>query len=124
MAYASGGKMLVIFVAPARTPANIDNLISIASQQNERVFFVLISDEISATDYKRLVRTAGADWVSTNGAAQEVLDIIAAHNLSASPVSDRHERPVVVTFVPSAGGVGNTTMAIEDGVCLKSQKPG
>jgi pilus assembly protein CpaE len=121
---ASAGKIVVIFVAPSLDPANIDNLIAIASQHKERVFFVLISDEISATDYKRLVRTEGADWVSTNGAAQEVLDIIAVHDLSATPVSEGHQRPVVVSFVPSAGGVGNTTIAIEVGVYLKSQKAG
>jgi pilus assembly protein CpaE len=118
----SAGKIVVIFVAPKLDPPNIDNLIAIASHHNERVFFVLISDEISATDYKRLVRTQGADWVSTGGAAQEVLDIIAAHDLSANQVPDEHGRPVIVTFVPSAGGVGNTTIAIEVGASLKSQK--
>jgi pilus assembly protein CpaE len=120
----SAGKIVVVFVAPTIERENIDNLIAIASQHHERVFFVLISNEISATDYKRLVRTEGADWVSTNGAAQEVLDIIAAHNLPARPASEGHQRPVVVSFVPSAGGVGNTTIAIEVGVYLKSQKAG
>jgi len=118
----SVGQIVVIFVAPKLDPANIDNLIAIASQHNERVFFILISDEISASDYKRLVRTQGADWVSTNGEAQEVLDIIAAHDRSRSQVSEGHRRPVIVSFVPSAGGVGNTTIAIEVGACLKSRK--
>jgi pilus assembly protein CpaE len=118
----SAGRAVVIFVASALDPANIDNLISIASQHRERVFFVLISDEISATDYKRLVRTRGADWVSTNGTAQEVLDVIAVHELPGGPVVEGPGRPVVVTFIPSAGGVGNTTIAIEVGVSLKSQR--
>jgi len=119
----SAGKIVVVFAAPKLDSTNIDNLIAIASQHNERVFFILISDEISASDYKRLVRTQGADWVSTNGEAQEVLDIIAAHDLTASPVSEGgHRRPVIVSFVPGAGGVGNTTIAIEVGACLKSQK--
>src|SRR5215471_6744267 len=118
----SAEKIVVVFAAPKLDPANIDNLIAIASQHNERVFFILISDEISASDYKRLVRTQGADWVSTNGEAQEVLDIIAARDLARSQVSAGHRRPVIVSFVPGAGGVGNTTIAIEVAACLKSQK--
>ena len=42
-----------------------------------RDFFVVIGDEISTNDYKRVIRTGGADWVSANADAAEVVEIIA-----------------------------------------------
>ena len=40
------------------------------------VFFIFVSREISASDYKRLVRGGGADWVSTQDAPHEIAEII------------------------------------------------
>src|SRR6266852_3333651 len=74
-----GGKdlMYVLFLAPSQDAAYVDILVRIADNYRKRIFFIVISDEISGSDYKRLVRSGGADWVSSNAAAQEILDIIA-----------------------------------------------
>ena len=119
---ASTEKIIVIFVAPSLEPASIDNLIAIAARHNERVFFILVSDEISASDYKRLIRTGGADWVSPNGTAQEITDIVSKYVTASARSAESTGRPAVVSFVPSAGGVGNTTIVLEVGVHLKTQK--
>jgi len=85
------------------------------------VFSILITDEISATDYKRLVRTGSADWVSTKAAPQEILEIISRRRVDAAPRSDRR-LPVIASFVPCAGGVGNTTLTVEVATSLKTNK--
>src|SRR5262249_7888351 len=89
----------------------------------DRGFFILISEDIAASDYKRLVRTGGADWVSAAAVPQEVLDIMSRQRsgIDARPAS--RGEPVVVCFAPSAGGVGNTTLTVEVASYLKSSKP-
>jgi pilus assembly protein CpaE len=113
----------VMFVAPSNEPKYVDNLVRIAANHRQTVFLILISDDISAADYKRLVQTGGADWVSTAGAPQEILDIISKRSAAPQPAKPVEERePIVITFLPSAGGVGNSKLAVEVGVQLKAEK--
>ncbi len=118
----SSGPIYVLIVGPARDWHQLDRLVEIASRYRQHIFFILISDEISASDYKRLVRTGGAEWVSTNAAAQEIRDIISRRPAKADTAPGESAGPVVVSFVPSAGGVGNSTLAIETAVQLKRNK--
>ena len=116
----------VLLVAPAGDSGYLDRLVDVAAHYREHIFFILISDDISASDYKRLVHTGGADWVSTGGAPQEIIDIIAKRRVrlghAPAPTTTAAARPVVVAFVPSAGGVGNATLVTEIGVQLKTSK--
>src|SRR5262249_15910851 len=117
----------VLLPAAARDGGCVDRLIDAAIQYREQIFFILISDDIPATDYKRLVRTGGADWASTDGAPQEIIDIIAKRRQSlgqrpATSSASARANPVAVAFVPSAGGVGNATLVSEIGVRLKTGK--
>ncbi len=111
----------VVIVAPARDWHQLERLVDIAARHRQHIFFILISDEISASDYKRLVRTGGADWVATTAAAQEIRDIISKPRVS-EPMPSPPAGPVVMSFVPSAGGVGNSTLAIEASVQFKRNK--
>jgi pilus assembly protein CpaE len=111
----------VVIFAPAGDWQQVDRLVDIARRHRQHIFFILISDEISATDYKRLVRTGGADWVATTAAAQEIRDIISKQQVG-EPAPGPSARPVVISFVPSAGGVGNSTLAIEAAVQFKKNK--
>ncbi len=119
-------KPIYILVAgPAHDDAYLERFVGIATQYRERFFFILISDDISASNYKRLVRTGSADWVSTAGAAQEITEIFAKRTsltLVAHGRSDERTTPSTIAFLPSAGGVGNTTLVAEIGVGLKLQK--
>jgi hypothetical protein len=56
--------------------------------------------------------------VSIQGAPQEILDII-SRTSRTDFVRDEQIRPAIVAFVPSAGGVGNATLAIETAVQIK-----
>jgi pilus assembly protein CpaE len=112
----------VLFLAPSNSAGYIDVLVRIADTHRKRIFFVVISDEISGNDYKRLVRSGGADWVSANAAAQEILDIIGRRQAGSEVRSKDGPNPILVSFVPSAGGVGNSTLAVETAIQLRKAK--
>jgi pilus assembly protein CpaE len=96
---------------------------SLEEQEHRGIFVIFVSSEISASDYKRLVRSGGADWVSIQRAPQEILDIISRIGRSGvRPGHDEQVRPAIVAFVPSSGGVGNATLSIETAVQIKRAK--
>jgi pilus assembly protein CpaE len=103
--------------------ASFERIVSIAEKPSPGLFLIFVSREISASDYKRLVRGGSADWVSLQNAPQEILDIIARTNRkSAAPGEAERKRPAIAALVPSSGGVGNATLAIECAVQLKASK--
>jgi pilus assembly protein CpaE len=115
----SDEKIIVIFVSPTLPRSNIDNFINIATRYRDRVFFVLISNEISGDDYKRLIRSGGADWVAANGSLQEIPDLVYKQNLPRQSVPQADIKPTVISFLPCMGGVGNTTIALEVALRIK-----
>jgi pilus assembly protein CpaE len=121
----SEGFACILFPVALNAPGSFDRMVSIAAEYRDSLFFIFISDDIPASDYKRLVQTGGADWASTRGAPEEIADIIARLGRGSS-IADVAEppvtEPVMVAFVPSAGGVGNGTLAIEIGIQLKTAK--
>ena len=115
----------ILVAGPADNAAYIDRFIDIANQQRGRFFFILISADISSGNYKRLVRTGNADWVSLAGAPQEIAEIFAKRRngpVAVEQSAAQSEKPTTIAFLPSAGGVGNTTMVSEIGTWLKLQK--
>jgi pilus assembly protein CpaE len=110
----------LLIVSFANDRAVFSELVDAASRHRD-VFLILISDEISGTDYKRLVRTGAADWVTASAVPHDIVEIIARRRGDAAPRSDGRP-PVIASFVPSAGGVGNTTLAVEVATLLKTDK--
>jgi len=120
-ASANPDQIYIIFPVLANT--SFDRIANIAEREHRAIFFIFISKEISASDYKRLVRSGRADWVSIEGAPQEILDIISrASGKEVGSGRDEQVRPAIVAFVPSSGGVGNATLAIETAVQIKRNK--
>ena len=119
---------IVLVTAPAEDPSSFDRLVEIASQYRHEIFLILISDDISGSDYKRLVRTGGADWASAKTGVREVTDIIERRRQQALTPNGTQvstgdgRRPVTISFVPSAGGVGNSTLILEAAAYLKKDK--
>jgi pilus assembly protein CpaE len=109
----------VIFLAPGNDATYVDLLVRTAEIHRKRALFILVSDELSGSDYKRLVRSGGADWVSANAPAQEILDIIVQRPAGPEAAVTAKTRPILVSFVPSAGGVGNSTLAIEVAIQMR-----
>src|SRR5215471_18881752 len=120
---ASANPDQIYIIFPVLAATSFDRIATIAEREHRGIFFIFISNDISASDYKRLVRSGGADWVSIEGAPQEILDIISrTSGKEVSSGRDDQVRPAIVAFVPSSGGVGNATLAIETAVQIKRNK--
>jgi pilus assembly protein CpaE len=115
-------KIFVIFVSPDLSSDAIDKLIYIANRYRHRVFFILVSNEISGADYKRLIRSGGADWIAARGSLQEIPELIYKQNLPADTSVPEGTNPTIVSFVPAMGGVGNTSIALEVALGIKLAK--
>ncbi|HZZ23745.1 MAG TPA: AAA family ATPase [Roseiarcus sp.] len=114
-------RSIVLLVASTPKHANVENLIDVVSRNPRNLFFIVVGGDISARDYKRLLQCGNADWVAEGGLPQEILDIVG--RVSAPARDDGAvESPVVVSFTPSAGGVGNSTLAIETAIHLVKDK--
>jgi pilus assembly protein CpaE len=119
------GRAYVLAELSSKDQFGFSKLMDIAARHRDQLFFILISDAISIDDYKRIARTEGADWVSTDANVREILDIIGRDQsrIEAVKTGQPSERSsVAISFVPSAGGVGNTTLAVETGVLLTTGK--
>ena len=112
--FKNAGRSFVILVAASTEKSYFSNLADAVAGYPE-IFFIVVSGEISARDYKRLIQSGNAEWVAETGLKQEVLDVLGRVGASAA---DDERRPVVVSFIPSAGGVGNSTLAIETAIHL------
>lgn len=103
-----GEPAIILVVAPADDHSYFDRLVEVATRYRNEIFLILISDEISASDHKRLVRTGGTDWASAKAGPREVLDIIARRQQQARAPevtpghTDNVLGPVTISFVPSA----------------------
>ncbi len=122
----NGERSIVVLPAATQKDGGVQDLIDVVSRSPRDVFFIAVGGDISARDYKRLIQSGNADWVAEAGFPQEILEIVGR---VSAPVRDAvaGEFPVVVSFVPSAGGVGNSTIALETAIHLvrdKSTKDG
>ena len=114
-------RSIVLLAAAAPEGANVDDLIDVVRRHPRNLFFIVVGGDISARDYKRLIQSGNADWVAEVGLPHEILDIVG--RVSAPARDDvAGESPTVVSFTPSAGGVGNSTLAIETAIHLVRAK--
>lgn len=118
----SNTKLIVIFVSPTLPGSSLDTLITIAGRYRERVFFILVSNELSGADYKRLIRSGGADWVAATGSLQEIPELIYRQDARSESASQTEIKPTIISFLPCMGGVGNTTLALDVSLRIKLAK--
>lgn len=115
---------IAVTLLPSNVPVDFDRLVDFAARLPDGMFVIVVGGEISATQYKRLIRSGAADWVPQSGDVDDVLEIVtrrrARKTASATRTSGR--TPVTVSFVPSAAGAGNTTLAVEVAACIKTDK--
>ncbi len=117
----SSERSIILLVLAPPQGANVDDLIDVVRRYPRNMFFIIVGGDISARDYKRLIQPGNADWVAEAGLPQEILDIVAR---VGAPTRDdaAADSPVVISFTPSAGGVGNSTLAIETAIHLVKDK--
>jgi pilus assembly protein CpaE len=114
-------RSIVLLIAATLKHANVDELIDVVRHHSRNLFFIVVGGDLSARNYKRLLQSGNADWVAEGGSAQEILEIVG--RISAPARDDvAGDSPVVVSFTPSAGGVGNSTLAIETAIHLVKDK--
>src|SRR5262249_8738228 len=93
-------KIVVVYVSPTLSRFGMENFSNVASLYRYSVFFILVSNEISGDDYKRLVRSGGADWVSAKGSFQEIPELIYKQNLPSSRAPQTDTKPTIISFLP------------------------
>jgi pilus assembly protein CpaE len=106
----------IVLIAAPLAHANVDDLIGEVSRYPRHLFFIMVGGDISARDYKRLIQSGNADWVGEAGLPHEILEIVGRVTAPTKDVAA--DSPIVVSFTPSAGGVGNSTLAIETAIHL------
>lgn len=110
----AAGRMFAILVAPSAEQDFAKLTEAVESQKN--VFFVVLGGDLSARHYKQLIYSGNADWVAETASPQEILSIFGRAGAGSRPRASK--QPVIVSFLPSAGGVGNSTLAIETSIQL------
>ncbi len=116
---------IALVIAAQGDRASFDQVVAFADSYGKSLALVLIGDEISASDYKRLVRSGAADWVSAAAGVEEVTEVVDRLRRGAASGPGGHtsgSRPVTISFVPSAGGVGNASLVVETAALLRSDK--
>jgi Flp pilus assembly CpaE family ATPase len=113
---------IILFPLAHEDSLLFERILGIAARHRDRLFFILISDVVTAAEYKQLIRTGGADCVSWGRAPQEIRDILAHRAGHAAAAEQSRVKPTIVAFVPGGGGVGTSTLAIETAVQLKTIK--
>lgn len=111
----STGRALVLLTDPALTR----DAVRLATEHGDRAFFVVVADTIPPDDYKALVRTGAGDWIQWGSCETELADLVTRFS-APSPAGNGAR---IVTFAPSKGGVGNTSLLAEIGVLLSGQRP-
>ena len=115
---------IAVALLPSNVVVDFDRFVDFAARLPAGMFLIIVGGEISATQYKRLVRSGAADWVPMPADIGEVLEIIARRRLRGTAPGARTSgsRPVTVAFIPSVGGAGNTTLAVEIAAGIKTDK--
>lgn len=105
---------------------DVEHVIRLAGQVAGRAFVIYVADEIPQTQYKALVRTGAADWVGWDSAMREIIELSQRVSSSlpsaARPSATPEAQHIVVSFLGTCGGSGNTTLALETAACLASLK--
>jgi pilus assembly protein CpaE len=115
-------KNIAIFISPSLTAGSLDDFISLISRYRHRTFFILVSTEISGADYKRLIHTGDAEWVSASGPLEEILELIDKQSVTFNAGPQSNVKPTIISFLPCVGGVGNSTLAMEVALRIKLAK--
>jgi pilus assembly protein CpaE len=87
-----------------------------SQQSRGRAFIVYVSETISADKYKQLSKSRSGEWIRWTNLAEELPDVLRQH--ASGP---ERENGSIIAFLPSSGGVGNTTLALETAIYLTTR---
>ena len=123
----NGTMPIVIVPLPPGEREQFDGLVQMLDRHgdNNGLFYILVGDELTATDYKKLLRTGCADWTSFRAGPSEVIEMISRRRTSQTAAHSARRGdspPVTISFIPSAGGVGNATIIVETAALIEADK--
>ncbi len=112
--FVAAAHALVLIAVTGPGSVEVAATIAFVQEQAGRVFLVCLAETISPEDYKRLVRTGSADWMPWTDYRDELRSLVARLDAAGA----RTGSAKIIGFLPSKGGVGNTTLAIETAIHL------
>ena len=115
----SGGAALIVLLSSG-DPDDITQTIAFAQKHAEQAYLIYISADIAAADFRRLLNTRAAEWVSRDNIEQD-LAVAIANAPTATRNGENMSGGRFVAFVPAGGGVGNTTLALETAIDYASR---
>ena len=115
--FLQAARPLVLVAHTAGEPVAASDVARFAGEQRGHAFTVYVADTVAPDDYKALVRTGSADWIQWQSGGQELRELAA--RLHGAEAVERTAR--VLSFLPSKGGVGNTTLVVETAACLAAR---
>ncbi|MCJ2082586.1 CpaE family protein [Methylobacterium sp. J-090] len=104
--------------AGAAPGAVAEAAIQLARAEQGRAFVVHVAAALAPDLYKALVRSQSGEWIGWDNAAGELREV--TRTLGATEPAESNAR--IVSFLPSKGGVGNTTLTVETGMRLSSRR--
>ena len=108
----------LVLVPDSSSGALAEAALRLAQDEQGRVFVVYVAETLSPNLYKALVRSQAGEWIGWDTCAQELRDL--TKTMAGSETPDRAAK--VVSFLPSKGGVGNTTLVLEAGIHLSTRR--
>ncbi len=103
----------LVIVCDAAGDAELARLVASLAGTAGAGYFILAAPTIDPDVYRILVRSGRADWVRSTHLAEDLEDVL---ERLAVPATQRSASGRIVSFVPVAGGVGNTTMTMETAI--------
>jgi pilus assembly protein CpaE len=95
------------------------NIVDFSQAARGRAFVIYISDTVSADTYKQFSKSGAGEWIRWSSLAEEIPDVLRQH--ASGPA---RANGAIIAFLPSAGGVGNSTLALETAIHLASRGKG
>ena len=89
------------------------NVVGFSQSARGKAFVIYISDTISADTYKQFSKSGAGEWIRWGSLGEELGDVLRQH--ASGP---ERTNGAIVAFLPSAGGVGNTTLAFETAISV------
>lgn len=119
--FAGSGRPIVV-VPDGPGGARIADVLAFAEHEGAHAHTIYVADTIAPELYKRLLRTGVAEWTTWDDVPRELAEAMGRHPEAVSAGGLAGDSAKIASFVPSKGGVGTTTLALETGIHLASRR--
>ncbi len=117
----AGSDRPIVLVPDRAGGGRILDALAFAEREGSHAHLIYIADTIAPDLYKRLLRTGVAEWTTWDDVPRELTEAAGRRPVAAAKQSPKSSSKIV-SFVPSKGGVGTTTLALETGIHLATRR--